>query len=110
MRNCTFTVILLFITSMTYGQLFTEIGAAAGVNHGGNKDGGVAWADLNNDGCLDLIFNTTDNAGGMRSRMYFSDCALPTPTFTDVTVANANGLNLQELDKVIFYIKKYYNK
>ncbi|MGF1532686.1 MAG: PKD domain-containing protein [Bernardetiaceae bacterium] len=70
---------------------FAEVANAAGANLGGGKDGGSAWADFNNDGCLDLIVNTT----GQGTRIFQSDCNLPNPQFTDVTAArvplNANN-------------------
>jgi len=62
---------------------FTEIATAVGAATPGSKDGGIAWGDINNDGCLDFGVNTTDWT--VKSRLYMSDCNLPNPKFRDVT-------------------------
>ena len=80
---------------------FTNVAAATNTDFGFAKDGGATWADLNNDGCLDLIINTNDNNAATRTRMYFSDCTLPNPTFTDVTITNALGFTLQKTERSV---------
>ncbi|MEM6263123.1 MAG: FG-GAP-like repeat-containing protein [Bacteroidota bacterium] len=48
-----------------------------------NKEGGFAWGDINNDGCLDLVVNTFTKSPG--TRIFISDCNLPNPTYSDQT-------------------------
>ncbi len=74
------------------------IAAGSGLETPGDKDGGVAWGDFNDDGCLDAAVNTDDSALG--TRLYEQataggDCAL---TFADVTasVAPALGASVRE--------------
>lgn len=86
-------ILYLFFYSISINaQTFTNVGGITNTDEGNRKDGGVAWADFNNDGCLDLIYNTNTDNPGKRSRILFSDCTLPNPTFTDVTTSHANGL------------------
>ena len=59
------------------------------LNLGGAKDGGLTWADFNNDGNIDVLVNTTNTTND--SRLYFADAA-GLLTFTDVTTTNASGL------------------
>ncbi|MFN0030678.1 MAG: Ig-like domain-containing protein, partial [Flavobacteriales bacterium] len=82
------------ITSIVNAQSFTNQGVAAGVNLGGNKDGGICWADFNNDGLPDMVVNTDDNTN--KSRLYFND---GDGTFTDVTATNANDLDSQKKNR-----------
>ena len=74
-------VILTVAASESFGQ-FSQVGGASGAALTGGKDGGVAWGDYNNDGCLDLLVNTSNTSG--YSRIYLSDCGSP-PAFTQVT-------------------------
>ncbi len=46
---------------------FTESAAAYGLNVGGNKDGGHAWADYDLDGDFDLVINTNGRGYLMRN-------------------------------------------
>lgn len=92
MKHFFFISALLFFTVTINAQVFTNVAGVTDTNHGNRKDGGVAWADFNNDGCLDLLFNTNTNNANNRSRMLFSDCSLPNPGFIDVTATNVNGL------------------
>jgi len=93
------TVYCLLSTDCS-AQQFTEIAVSVGLNTSGNKDGGVAWGDFNNDGCLDLIVNTST---GAETRLYLSDCNLPNPTFTDVTDSLAAGLSLNTLERSVVW-------
>lgn len=97
-----FTLTLLFVltTYQTHAQ-FTNVAAATGTNVGGTKDGGAAWGDLNNDGCLDLMVNTTDNT--IRTRLYLSNCALPDPTFTDITATHAAGFLARSTERQVLW-------
>ena len=54
------------------------------------KFGGLAWGDLDGDGCLDVLVNV--RAEGDSGRLYLSDCALPDPTFSDITDTHAPGI------------------
>lgn len=45
-----------------HAQPFTNIGST-GLQTGGAKDGGLSWADFNDDGCLDLAVNTDVDCG-----------------------------------------------
>ncbi len=50
---------------------FTEVAATTGgLNVGGNKDGGTAWGDFNQNGCLDLLVNTQDDG----TQLFQSNC------------------------------------
>ncbi len=69
---------------------FIEVATAVNAATPRGKDGGIAWGDINNDGCLDFGVNTTDST--VRSRIYLSDCNLPNPKFTDVTGSLADKL------------------
>ncbi|GJM29658.1 MAG: hypothetical protein DHS20C17_22930 [Cyclobacteriaceae bacterium] len=64
--------------------------SVAPINKAVAKDGGVAWADFNNDGFPDLIINTNNssNVNG-RTRIFISNSAT---SWTDITSANAPSL------------------
>ena len=51
-------ILLLISSSLAAQTTFTESAAAYGLNIGGNKDGGHAWADYDLDGDFDLVINT----------------------------------------------------
>lgn len=72
------------------GGQFAEIASDIGLDLGGAKDGGLSWADFNNDGLLDVIVNT--NNGTNDTRIYFAEQDGGVITFTDVTTTNASGL------------------
>jgi len=99
-----FSAVLLsiFVCQLLSAQIFSDVSSVTGTDFGGNKDGGVSWADINNDGCLDLLFNTTDNNASRRSRILLSDCSLPNPSFTDITATHIDGFTKRELDRSIF--------
>ncbi len=81
------TVALIVTTAPPGYAAFSLVGV--GLATGGDKDGGLAWGDFDNDGCLDVAVNTNDGALG--TRLYRSDCGA-SPTFTDVTAAQAAQL------------------
>lgn len=82
-----------FIFSGSAAQTFTEVASSRGVNTAGAKEGGLTWGDFNNDGCLDLLVNTT--VGGTGTRLYQSNCNADPDmvSFTDVTTTLASGLD-----------------
>ncbi|MEZ4458381.1 MAG: FG-GAP-like repeat-containing protein [bacterium] len=69
---------------------FTEVATAVNVATPRGKEGGIAWGDINNDGCLDIGVNSND--GTVKTRLYLSDCNLPNPQFKDVTASLAPDL------------------
>lgn len=55
-----------------------------GLDNNDDKDGGVAWADYDDDDCLDVLVNTMDN-----SYLYRGDCSVSPPQYSLVqTFAN----------------------
>ena len=79
---------ILLSTSSILGQSFSNVAASLGINTSGTKDGGICWADFNQDGYPDLVVNTNDVS--IASRLYFSNGG---SSFTDVTATNASGLD-----------------
>ena len=62
------TMFFFLLVAKTYTQTtFTETAAAYGLNVGGNKDGGHAWADYDLDGDFDLVVNTIGRGYLMRN-------------------------------------------
>ena len=90
-------IITLLITigsfSILSAQNFTESAAAYNLDLGGSKDGGLAWADFDNDGDLDVLINT-DNSS-RKSRLFRNDGT----SFTDVTSTLAPELQTNELER-----------
>ncbi len=84
-------------------QLTNVTASSGAINVGGAKDGGLAWADWNDDTCLDLAVNT--NAAAVGSRLLIQDviggsCA---GTFTDVTACLASGLTSVVLERSLVW-------
>jgi len=77
------------VTVTCAGGQFVNATNFYNLNLGGAKDGGLTWADFNNDGNIDVLVNTTNTTND--SRLYFADAA-GLLTFTDVTTTNASGL------------------
>jgi hypothetical protein len=68
------------------GLTFTETTVAAGIDPNGGG-AGAAWADINNDGYLDLFCSGyTDTTGNSLDRLYLNDGGV-TGTFTDITAS-----------------------
>lgn len=79
-------VLSLFFVVITGAQTtFTESAAAYGLNISGNKDGGHAWSDFDDDGDLDVLVleNTNSKSYLMRNNA---------GTFTNVQAALAPGM------------------
>jgi hypothetical protein len=74
---------------------FTDVAASIGLDTAGDKDGGVVWADFNNDGFLDVAVNSNDGSG---SHLYFSSGGVD-PTFREVTATHAPGLAARQLER-----------
>jgi large repetitive protein len=68
-------------------QSFTEQATSFGVGVTAVKDGGLCFADFNEDGFPDLVVNTQDNA--VSTVLLFSNGGAG---FTDVTATHTNGL------------------
>ena len=73
-------------------SLFAEVAVEAGLATTGAKEGGLSWADFDNDGCLDVLVNT--DTGHKASRLYQQqiDEGSCTGSFSDVTESLAPGL------------------
>lgn len=54
-----------------------------------SADGGFAWGDINQDGCLDLVINTNSKSPG--TRVLVSDCDATNPRFSDETSSLCSG-------------------
>ena len=86
---------LTFVLAPTAEAAFSDVGVSVGLDTGGPKDGGVAWADFNLDGALDVLVSRTDGTG---TRLYFSFGGAE-PTFEDVTDTRASGLTRRTLGR-----------
>ena len=84
-----FFCVSLLLAGPGAAQTFTEVSAAAGVNDGGNW-WGMAWADYDNDGDLDLYltYESGPEGGLERNRLYRNE---GDGTFADV--ARAAGVD-----------------
>ncbi len=87
-------IFLILCYSTVRAQSFTEIANSLNIDLNGNKSGGHAWGDLNNDGCLDLVVNTDGRGANQGTHMFFSNCdANPDNiSFSNVTLTHAAGL------------------
>ena len=96
-RNTWAIYLLTILVSLnSYGQSFTEVAAARNAQIGtGSKDGGQAWADLNQDGFLDLIVNTSNTTN--RTRLLFWNSG--TNQYDDVTATHAPALLLNTCER-----------
>lgn len=97
--NMKITLCTLILATFTIPCLaqFVDVAPTSGVSINGAKDGGTSFVDFNNDGCLDLIVNTSDATN--RTRLYQNNCDYPNPTFTDVTASLAPQFLNNTLDR-----------
>jgi MYXO-CTERM domain-containing protein len=91
--------LLSFAPCAALAVTFTE--AAVGLECNGDKYGGVAWADFDADGCLDLLVNR--RLAGDSGRLYRNDCQLPDPQFDDVTATHAAGIATLTIDRAVIW-------
>jgi len=91
-------LILLFALVGKSQTTFSEQAAAKNIDLGGRKDGGLTFADFNNDSYIDLLVNTNDNSANYRSRLYYNS-GPPSYNYVDVTLAKAAGLNKVALER-----------
>ncbi len=88
MQLCDITLVTVVVNCA--GGRFAEVASELGLDLGGNKDGGLSWADFNYDGKLDVIVNTSNSTND--TRIYFQEENGGLISFTDVTTTNASGL------------------
>ena len=96
--NLTFYLLLgffLLVLGVHAQTTFTESAAAYGLNIGGNKDGGHAWADYDLDGDFDIVINTQGNGRLMRN---------DGGSFTDVTGTLAPDFNSGSLERTALFV------
>jgi len=77
---------LLAVAPPTHAD-FTDVAASAGVANDASAEGGLLWSDLDDDGDLDALVNTS------AVTYYFRNDGGDPPTFTDVTPTLALGLS-----------------
>ena len=92
--------LLLFALGVPVIAQFSEVAGPLGVAIGGEKEGGVAWADFNQDGCLDIAVNTDRNNSSFRTRLYMGSCG---GAFTDVTTTHATGFRNAKTERSIIW-------
>jgi hypothetical protein len=92
---CSITTVTITVTCAN--GLFVDVAEPLGLDLGGSKDGGLTWADFNDDGLLDVLVNTSN--GTFDSRLYFSSQVSGKIEFTDVTATHAAGLLSNTVDR-----------
>lgn len=68
---------------------YTESAAGYGLNLSGNKDGGHAWSDFDNDGLIDVLILENNNGSSAKSFLMRQS---PAGTFTNVQATLAPGM------------------
>ncbi len=84
LRQICFLSLLLLSFNTVLSQQFTEKANSYNIDLDGQKDGGFSFGDLNNDGFLDLVVNTSEDDAAHRTRVYFFNPQ--TQVFDDVTL------------------------
>ena len=79
--------------SSARAQAFVDVSVASGADLGGSKEAGASWGDLNSDGCLDIVANTT--TAGIYSQMFFqyTNAGTCAGTFANVTATHAQDFD-----------------
>ncbi len=77
--------------------LFVEGAAAAGLDQGGDKRGGMVLCDVDQDGDLDAVVNLDVNQPDGRSRLLHNDGGV----FTDVTASHISGFSRLNLHRSV---------
>ena len=95
--SCKWLILLCFLLSVSISAqtTFTESAAAYGLNIGGNKDGGHAWADYDLDGDFDLIINRQGSGYLLRN---------DGGSFSDQTAALAPDFSSGNLERTALFV------
>lgn len=98
MRVLSLLALVLSLSSLSLSAFaqFSDVAPGTDARVTGDKDGGLAWGDFNNDGCLDLLVNTNSTQD---SRLLMNNCDRANPELVDVTATNAAGLLLDTEDR-----------
>jgi hypothetical protein len=92
-------IVALSLPLAAHAVTFTPV--SVGLEAEGLKFGGLAWADFDEDGCLDVLVHL--HVDGDSGRLYRSDCNLPDPQFTDITATHAAGLAAGLMDRSVVW-------
>ena len=91
--------IALPATAQNFTNVANASGAGVDLAINGESKGGIAWGDINQDGCLDLVVNTMEDT--IRTRILIADCSNPNnPTFSDQTTTFCQNLLNTTLERM----------
>ena len=88
-------IFIFLIHGISAQTTFTESAAAYGLNIGGNKDGGHAWADYDLDGDFDLVINRNGSGYLLRN---------DGGSFSDQTAALAPDFSGGSLERTALFV------
>ena len=97
--NAAFTVTAKESTILVLRLSTADPTAVRGLATNGDKFGGLAWGDFNQDECLDLLVNTSDVKFASRLYLHGKSGASCTGSFTDVSQCLANGITATEAER-----------